>query len=34
MRNLRVAIETGTLQSFVKEFEITWNNPSNPNIDI
>ena len=29
MRNLRVAIETGTLQSFVKEFEITWNNPSN-----
>lgn len=26
MRNLRVSIETGTLQSFVREFEDTWNN--------
>jgi|TARA_B100000902_G_scaffold396666_1_gene458316 queuine tRNA-ribosyltransferase len=26
MRNLRVSIETGTLQSFIREFEDTWNN--------
>ena len=34
MRNLRLSIETGTLHSFVREFEATWNNTSNPNIDI
>ena len=34
MRNLRLSIETGTLQSFVKEFEETWNNSNDPNIDI
>ena len=34
MRNLRLSIETGTLQSFVKEFEETWNNSKDPNIDI
>ena len=33
MRNLRVSIETGTLQSFIKEFEETWNNTEHPNID-
>ena len=26
MRNLRVSIETGTLQYFIREFEDTWNN--------
>ena len=34
MRNLRVSIETGTLQSFVREFEDTWNNSQVPHIDI
>jgi queuine tRNA-ribosyltransferase len=34
MRNLRVSIETGTLQSFIREFELTWNNSDNPNINI
>jgi len=33
MRNLRLSIETGTLQAFIKEFEGTWNNIDNPNID-
>ena len=33
MRNLRLSIETGTLQTFIKEFEDTWNNIDNPNID-
>ena len=33
MRNLRLSIETGTLQSFIKEFEETWNNTEHPNID-
>jgi queuine tRNA-ribosyltransferase len=32
MRNLRLSIETGTLQTFIKEFEGTWNNIDNPNI--
>ena len=32
MRNLRLSIETGTLQTFVKQFEDTWNNIDNPNI--
>ena len=32
MRNLRLSIETGTLQPFIKEFEDTWNNIDNPNI--
>ena len=32
MRNLRLSIETGTLQTFIKEFEDTWNNIDNPNI--
>ena len=32
MRNLRLCIETGTLQTFIKEFEDTWNNIDNPNI--
>ena len=34
MRNLRLSIETGTLQTFIKEFEDTWNNIDNPNIVI
>ena len=34
MRNLRLSIETGTLQTFIKEFEDTWNNIYNPNIVI
>jgi len=33
MRNLRLSIETGTLQAFIKEFEGTWNKIDNPNID-
>ena len=33
MRNLRVSIEKGTLQSFIKRFEETWNNSDNPNIN-
>jgi len=32
MRNLRLCIETGTLQTFIKQFEDTWNNIDNPNI--
>ena len=32
MRNLRLSIETGTLQTFIKEFEGTCNNIDNPNI--
>jgi len=32
MRNLRLSIETGTLQTFIKQFEDTWNNIDNPNI--
>ena len=32
MRNLRLSIETGTLQTFIKEFKGTWNNIDNPNI--
>jgi queuine tRNA-ribosyltransferase len=32
MRNLRLSIETGTLQTFIKEFEDTWNNIDSPNI--
>jgi len=32
MRNLRLSIETGTLQTFIKQFEDTWNNMDNPNI--
>ena len=34
MKDLRGAIETGTLQSFIKEFEETWKNSKEPNIDI
>ena len=34
MRNLRVSIEKGTLQCFIKRFEETWNNSDNPNINI
>lgn len=33
MRNLRVSIERGTLQTFIKEFEETWNEVERPNID-
>ena len=33
MRNLRLSIEQGTLQSFIKEIEDTWNINDNPNID-
>jgi hypothetical protein len=33
MRNLRVSIERGTLQTFIKEFEETWNELERPNID-
>ena len=33
MRNLRVSIETGTLQTFIREFEGTWNKIENPNIN-
>ena len=33
MRNLRLSIERGTLQSFIREFEQTWNNTEHPNID-
>ncbi len=33
MRNLRLSIETGTLQTFVNEFEGTWNNQEEPNIN-
>ena len=32
MRNLRLSIETGTLQTFISEFEDTWNNFDKPNI--
>ena len=34
MRNLRVSIEKGKLQPFIKEIEETWNNSDNPNINI
>lgn len=33
MANLRLAIESGTLQHFVKEFELTWNKIDYPNIN-
>ncbi len=33
MRNLRLSIEQGTLQTFIKEIEDTWNINNNPNID-
>ena len=33
MRNLRLSIEQGTLQTFIKEIEDTWNINDNPNID-
>jgi len=33
MRNLRLSIETGTLQTFISKFEETWNKIENPNID-
>ena len=33
MRNLRLSIEQGTLQTFIKEIENTWNINNNPNID-
>ena len=33
MRNLRLSIEQGTLQNFIKEIEDTWNINDNPNID-
>ena len=33
MRNLRVSIETGTLQTFIREFEGTWKKIENPNIN-
>ena len=32
MRNLRLSIETGTLQTFISEIEDTWNNFDKPNI--
>ncbi len=32
MRNLRLSIETGTLQTFISEIEGTWNNFDKPNI--
>ena len=32
MRNLRLSIEKGTLQTFIKEIEDTWNKINNPNI--
>ncbi len=32
MRNLRLSIEKGTLQTFIKEIEDTWNKIDNPNI--
>lgn len=34
MRNLRVSIETGTLQNFINKFKNTWNNIDSPNIVI
>ena len=33
MRNLRLSIEQGTLQTFIKEIEDTWKINDNPNID-
>ena len=33
MRNLRLAIETGTLQAFLSEFRSTWKNSKDPNIN-
>ena len=33
MRNLRLAIETGTLQVFLSEFRSTWKNSKDPNIN-
>ena len=33
MRNLRLSIEQGTLQTFIKEIEDTWNIYDSPNID-
>ena len=32
MRNLRLSIETGTLQTYISEIEDTWNNFDKPNI--
>ena len=32
MRNLRLSIETGTLQTFINQIEDTWNNIDKPNI--
>ena len=32
MRNLRVSIEKGTLQTFINKFEAAWNNADSPNI--
>ena len=32
MRNLRLSIETGTLQTFISAIEDTWNNSDKPNI--
>ena len=32
MRDLRLAIETGTLQTFLNEFRPTWKNSKDPNI--
>jgi queuine tRNA-ribosyltransferase len=33
MRDLRLAIETGTLQTFLSEFRSTWKNSEDPNIN-
>ena len=33
MRNLRLSIETGTLQAFLSEFRSTWKNSKDPNIN-
>jgi hypothetical protein len=33
MRDLRLAIETGTLQPFLNEFRSTWKNSKDPNIN-
>jgi queuine tRNA-ribosyltransferase len=34
MRDLRLAIETGTLQTFLNEFRSTWKNSKEPNINL
>ena len=34
MRDLRLAIETGTLQAFLSEFRSTWKKSKDPNINI